>query len=554
MTPSSLLSPQEASRAARAELARRELERRACLADPKVLLRRMTAEDERTAEGFRLMAPGWEWQEELVDWMHANSRTIALKARQLGVTWVGCGYVAWTALYRPGSLCLIYRQKQEEAFENVGRVWTLLNSLPPHLWNGARVELPARGHDASTEIKLKFPGGKTSRVLAMTSASSSGHGKTAAVSLLDEHSRIEQAADISKAVEPAAGSDGKVIIVSTANGRSNPDTGEGNRFHYIWEHAEEMGYAKKFLAWSLHPKRDQEWYEFAPEVRSLQSHERAEQYPANEFEAFTLTNRVYFDPEDLAYYRDHVAEPLYRASFERVTAQRAALKHRSDGLVHVFAEPVPGHSYAMGADTATGRGRDFSCAGVIDLSNQEHVAEIHGRIDPDLFAYQLHYLGRWYDTALIAPEDAGGWNLPVIAALRDGREGRPPYPKLYRHRLTTRADQQAVKPYGFPMNSKTRPLVLAQLGKAFRERTMPWVSPLLMSEAQSFVHRDKDPSPAAEEGAHDDAVMTWAISHELYRLHGEHPDRRRTEPVRRKRRGLGRRKPSTVVDLGRYPS
>jgi hypothetical protein len=85
-----------------------------------------------------------------------------LKARQLGVTWIACGLTADVLCYQRGSLSLMYRQKEEEAFENVGRVWTLLQSLPAHLWNGAEAELPMRGHDAKSEIKLRFPDGRSS--------------------------------------------------------------------------------------------------------------------------------------------------------------------------------------------------------------------------------------------------------------------------------------------------------------------------------------------------------------------------------------------------------
>jgi hypothetical protein len=537
-----------------------------CKTHPAYLVDRMVGQDERTGEtfhfdvltaeerhaanfavidtygeneegwprtlGWRGKDGRWFWQRELLDEWEQSQRHIDLKARQLGATWLACGKTLHTALYLPGSLSLMYRQKQEEAFENVGRVWTLLHSLPEHLWHRAQVTKPSKGAPASEEIRLEFTDRKTrrkqsSRILAMTSASASGHGKTAALVVLDEFSRIDRAGEIMKAVQPAAGRRGKLLVISTANGVSNQETGEGNQFHWLWTNAEEAGFRKRFLPWSLHPDRDQAWYDRDPEVRGLKSHERAEQYPADEFEAFTLTNRVFFDPEDLAFYGKNVRRPLYRMDFELVDARHAKQRKHDRGMVHVYAEPDADRKYAVGADVATGRGVDYSAAYVVDLSTMELVAEFHGRLDADLYAAQLHYLGRWYNTALLAVETAGGYGEAVIIPLRDGRAGRPAYPALYRHVLSSRPDLPISKPYGFPTNVKTRPLVINQLDKALRDRALPYVTAQLLSEMQTFVYRDHGPSPAAQEGARDDCVMAAAITLEMFRLRGSHPERKR---------------------------
>jgi hypothetical protein len=533
--------------AAKSELARRELERRRAKADPLYLISNMSAPDERTAETFSFghlvtNDERWGWQRDFLRWIHAVSRGIILKARQLGATWLCCAYVVWVALYRPGSLCLMYRQKHDEAVENVIRAWTLLGSLPRHLLNGAVVVIPARGEPPRGGVlELRFPDGSVSRIVAESSAAASGHGKTAAVIVLDEFSRIDAADEIIKAVQPAAGATGKILIPSTANGVSNQETGAGNRFHWIWTSAEEEGYEKKFLPWSLHPDRDQDWYDKSPEIRGLRAHERAEQYPANEHEAFTLTNRVFFDPEDLAYYSEKVKAPLYRCDFvvpgsEKLAVGKSAeLRKHGQGFTRVYAEPVEDRKYALGADCATGRGLDYSCAYVVDLMNGELAAEFHGKLDADLYAAQLHYLGRRYGTALIAP-DNGGIGEAVIVSLRHAREGRPPYPNLYRHQMSARPGMNIAKVYGYPINVKTRPLILNQLEKWVRERTLPWVTSRLLSEMQTFIERDKDPSPAAQDGAHDDAIFAAAIALELFRLRGSHPEMEKRRSRERKPR------------------
>lgn len=524
---------------ARALLARRILEGRRCLDDPGFFCSFMRAPDERTAEEFDFShlrdealaeASGWGWQRGLLFWMHEESRCILLKARQLGATWVACAYAVWVAVCRPGSRILIYRQKQDESVENVIRCWRLFSSLPEHLRMGVKVLKPARGVlPNGGEIELEFPDGRTSKIVAMSSATASGHGSTAALVLMDEFSRMDNAADIMKAVQPAAGARGKIVIVSTANGVSDAETGDGNHFHWLWTTAEESGFSTKFLAWSLHPDRDEWWYENDPEVRGLRSYERAEQYPANEHEAFTLTNRVFFDPDDLNWYARWRRPPvLKRGEFEleRGSLTAARFTHRPKGMISVFRDPDPEREYAVGADVATGRGLDYSAAYVVDLATSELVAEFHGRLDADLYAAQLHYLGRWYNTALIAVETAGGYGEAVIIALRDGRAGRRPYPRLYRHLMSSRPDMTEAKPFGFPTNSKTRPLIVNGLEQAIRERTLPGIPGGLLSEMQTFVRHDTGTTPAAQKGTRDDRVMAAAIALEMFRLRGTHPRRR----------------------------
>jgi hypothetical protein len=354
----------------------------------------------------------------------------------------------------------------------------------------------------------------------MSSAAASGHGRTVRHVILDEAAHIEKLAAIGAAVAPAAGRKARISMVSTANGRSNPDTGEGNEFHRRWIDTE-SGYTRIFLPYDVHPDRDQNWYETASEVRELKVHQRQEQFPRDEHEAFALSDRSFFDPESLLGYQDLVKAPLYRADFEIVTPSSAKWVKHENGRVRVFAEPVPDRHYAIGADVATGRGADYSAAYVVDLGDMGLVAEYHGRVEADVYAREIHFLGRRYNTALVAVETAGGFGEAVIIALRDGVAGRPPYPKLYRHVLSSRPDKPISKPYGFPTNTKTRPLILNQLEQALREKSLPWVTNDLLHEMTEFVHHDHGTSPRARDGSRDDRVMACAITLEMFR----HPRR-----------------------------
>ncbi len=488
--------------------------------------------DNTTGETFQFQLVDedepWHWQREVLDEWMGSSKSITLKARQIGITWLAAGYGLWLLLYRPGSKMLAVSINEAEAVKVVNRVWDMYLSLPEHLKAGVKVIKP-KGSRPSKLIEFLHPDGRMSTMIGLPSTPNAGHGETAALVLLDEFSRQEYAQQTWKACLPTTQKEGgRIIAVATGNGRGS------NFFYQLWTNAEEFGLKKRFLPWSLHPDRDTVWYE--AHAMALPSADRGEQYPRTPEEAFILTGRPYFDVEALRQYEDLVPEPLFRGDFVQSRPEKAALKKSELGYIRVYKKPVVGRTYAIGADVATGRGADYSAAYVVDLGEMEIVAEFHGKLDADLFATQLHYLGRWYNTALLAVETGGGFGEAVLIPLRDGREGRRPYSRLYRHLLSNRPDLPTAKPFGFPMNSKTRPLAVSQMEKAIRDRSLPFLTERLLFECGTFVHHEAGTTPRAQDGCHDDTVMACAIALEMYRLRGHHP-----EKDKRKRRLRGRK-------------
>ncbi len=473
-------------------------------------------------------------------------KTVVLKARQLGITWLAGGFALWHLLFRPGTRVLAVSINEKEASKLVRRIWAQYRSLPAGLCE-VKVLKPARGAEPSDTIEVRHPDGRISTILALPSTKTAGHGETAALVILDEFARQEYASETWKAVLPTASKGGRILVISTGNGISVGE-GQGNYFHHVYKHAEVLGIESKFLRWDLHPDRDDAWY--GREAMALPSVDRGEQYPRDEDEAFILSGDPFFDRDALAYYRSRVREPLYRCEFAPGRGE-ARLRKLEKGCIRVYEQPGPDGKYAIGADTATGRGLDYSAGFVIDLATMAPVAEVHGKLDPDVYAAQLHFLGRWYGTARIAVESAGGFGEPVTIFLRDGKDGRPAYPKLYRHRQFSRPDQQEHKPFGFPINAKTRPQVIAYLEKCLRERVFPYLPADLLGEMGTFVRRTTNPSPRAQEGTNDDRVMAWAVACEMFRQYGEHPHRYQPKPRRRKSRELNPDE-MTAAQLARF--
>lgn len=517
----------EVVRALDERLAQLRGELQAATEHPADWLRHTKAVDPKTGEEFTFeFTDGWEWQRDELESYLEEQVILRLKARQLGVSWLGIGYCTWKCLTSPGTRALCVSTNESEAVKLVGRAWDLYENSPEHLRFQTKVLKPERGRPSS-RIEWEFPDGRISSLLAMPSTPRAGHGETASVVFLDEFSRHQWASESYKAFIPTMADGGQLLIVSTANGY-------GNLYYELWTEAADRDISAVFLGADKHPGRDDAW--FRQMRKRLNEADMAEQYPLNAAEAFLGTSGCWFSVDALATYAGRTRTPILRGKFmpseDGASAKWADI---SDGWILVYDMPDKKRDYTLYMDVATGRGKDATAGVVMDLENMNIAAELHGRIDPDLAAEQAHFLGRWYNTARLAVEMGGGYGEPVVLSLRDGRKGRRPYPKLYRHVQDDRPDWKQNSSYGFPVNTKTRPQLVNQIEAAIRDEALPHLPVQTILECKTFIRRDTLPSPRAADGTNDDRVMALAGALEMFRRYGQHPHDVRTSRKRKKR-------------------
>lgn len=544
------------------EAERLALVREAAKDDPKALIAEMQGFDPTFQEhfSFTMYDPdddphwpypeprgdiGWYWQAEIIDWwMDPELRKfLVLKARQLGVTWLAVALGIWFMLYRPGSTILIYSIGEDESKEAIARAWSIFELIPESLRDHMEVLTPQKAEIPTEWIRLRDKAtGKVSRMRAMPATKKAGRSATATLIISDEMAFQDYARQIYQAANPAISRGGRFLGISTANGVSNLETGAGNFFHHLWVTAKSKNLESRFLPWHMHPergdngepvegspprmpveggRRDPNWY--AREAMSQTEVERNMEYPLTEDDAFMLSGEAYFHRADLDYYKLNIAKPILRGVFLPMSLTNARWVNDPKGWIEVYDKPSSEGAYAISADVATGKGMDYSVFDVIDLSDGAVVCHGRSKIEVPRLAEQLYWIGRWYNTARIGPERAGGYGEALVISLRDGTVGRPPYPSIYRHTDTTKTKRPTAESYGFPMTLSTRPMVLEYLKSCLRDRLWPYLPAQTVWELQTFVHRDTTPSPRAQEGSFDDCVMSLGIGAQLFQRLGSPP-------------------------------
>ena len=174
------------------------------------------------------------------------------------------------------------------------------------------------------------------------------------------------------------------------------------------------------------------------------------------------------------------------------------------GPIQIYQEPAPGGAYVIGADTA-GEGSDFNVGQVIDHITGQQVCTIRGQMDEDLFAKQLYCLGKHYHTALVSVEaNFSSYPIRELERLR--------YPRQYVRQAEDSFTHRIRQSYGFKTSSVPRPLVIAGLVEVVREHP-EWLNDRdTLNEMLTFV-RNENGRPEAQEGAHDDCVMSLGIAY-----------------------------------------
>jgi hypothetical protein len=218
-----------------------------------------------------------------------------------------------------------------------------------------------------------------------------------------------------------------------------------------------------------------------------------QEYPEHWTEAFLVRGNSFFDQGMLAEITEHVAQPI---------SQRDTLT--------VWKEPIEGHDYLAGGDTAEGNAdSDNSICAILDKATGEQVAVLRGKWRPEVFARKAIELCKRYNNAMFACEVNNHGHSVLNTVLNTLRYRHIYYYEKPLEKNKYGRGKKEKKP-GWLTSSKTRPILLDELNEALEEGYMVVNDLIFLAECKTFV--DNGGKFEADKGQHDDSIMAWGIA------------------------------------------
>jgi len=212
-----------------------------------------------------------------------------------------------------------------------------------------------------------------------------------------------------------------------------------------------------------------------------------QEYPSTPDEAFLVSGSNVFDRFLITKYYQNIE---VREKSKELIVERGELEEKFDfienlrGDFRIWKKPEKGNRYAIGVDVAGGiSGGDYSCAEVFDKKNFEQVAEWHGKIPPDKFAYKLKTLAQYYNEAIVVVE-SNVQGLVTLTYLR------PMWYRIYYRKEIDKRYNRTTKQMGFRTTGKSKPILLGDFNKLFREEELILNSKELLGEMSSYVEEE----------------------------------------------------------------
>ena len=342
----------------------------------------------------------WPVQASVVKQVVENRKTVAIKTRQFGFSWIFRAIILHAAIFFPVVNAVMFSKSLEDAKKLLSKSKGL---------RGMYARLPEWMKPANQPLMdnaqvFVLGNGSSIEARPYTQAESDTYSHFFA----DEIDRFPFGTDIElmENVGPAIEEAAKMIAIGSISDKSKPNSLLKNTFV-----AAEKGlndFHPIFIPWNARPDRTQAWYDKILAEKIVEYKDEAsaldwmfQQYPSTVEEAIAPNSQnkrvpyshikaVYIPQEPLGVVRDAPAV---------------------EGL-DIFVEPRKGRRYVIGADPAEGViGGDDSSASVLDAWTGEQVATLRGKFEPKkMFPLLLFDLATYYnDAGILVERNNHGW-------------------------------------------------------------------------------------------------------------------------------------------------
>lgn len=313
-----------------------------------------------------------DYQKDLLTHLDENRFSIILASRQIGKSLTSAIYLLHYILFNKDKKVVILANKAKIAKEIFQKVRTAYEKLP--YWMQIGVE-----EWQKTACTLE----NGSSCSAEATTADGLRGIAGNIIFLDEFAFIKRniADDFFTSMYPtiSASQESKIIVVSTPNGL--------NHFYSLWTKANKgLNSFKPFrVDWWQVPGRDENWKEET--IKNIGQKKFDQEY-GNSFLGSSKT--------------------LIDGTFLETMDQKEPIEYKKDFHLRIYEQPVEGHIYSIGVDTAKGIGGDYSVCQVIDITAypfKQVAVYRNNTIRPREFGNVVNDLGVKYNDAFLMIEN-----------------------------------------------------------------------------------------------------------------------------------------------------
>jgi len=417
----------------------------------------------------------YPYQRKMINTFVNNRFTITKMPRQSGKSTAVVSYILWKTLFQDNQNCAILANKSSLARELLEKIKTAYENLPKWLqqgvvtWNKGNIELE-----------------NGSKVLASATSASAIRGGSFNLILLDEFAFVPRniAEHFFASVYPtiSSGESTQIIIVSTPYGM--------NHYYKMWTDAinKKSLYIPIEVQWRDTPGRDNEW-------RNQTIANTSEEQFRQEFECQFLGSR------------NTLINPT------KLNEMTFVNPHKDSWGLDVYDDPIEKHIYVLVVDTSHGVGKDYSAFIIIDVTSIPYkvVAKFRSNeISPMTYPETIQRCAQHYNEAFVVPETNDVGQM-VAESLHNDLE----YENILSTALKGRSGQKLSQGFsgrstlGVRITKQVKRIGCSNLKDIIEDNKLIIQDFDIIEELSKFI--SKRQSYEAEEGYHDDLVMTLVI-------------------------------------------
>lgn len=428
----------------------------------------------------------FEFQEDIIRIYDKERKVIVKLPRQSGKTTTTAAFFIWFILFNDNKVTAILANKAVLAREILARVKMMYEHLPMFIQQGVM-----EWNKGSIALE------NGSRIIAAATSSSGIRGYSLSLVFLDEFAHVGNniAEEFFTSIFPtiSSGKKTKILIASTPNGM--------NHFFKFWIEAESgvNGFVPIFYKWDAVPGRDEAW--------------------------LSDQERVLGDQK----FRQEVLCDFLGSSATLISGKKLAVMGFSNPLYSehsfdVYERPIPDHSYVLVCDPARGLGKDSSAFSIMDITQIPYrmVAKYkNNTISPIMLPSIIFNAATIYHNAYVLVEindngqqivDMLHWDLEYTNIFRFEPSQRtgPKVSSGFKPRATL----------GIKTTEPVKRVGCTNLKTLIEQDKLLITDYHTINELSTFVQVKQ--TWAAEEGRHDDLVMTlvlfaWLTTQKFFR-------------------------------------